>query len=133
MCAAARVEGIHSAGAFAGHLVHQMAENRRTYERLPIAARVRVTRISGKPVEKIGEFEALDISCGGLRFRAQQGFVPGAELDMEVVLLERRRDGSAVRMFTSAVVIRSESLAGGASSGVSVAFTDIQISRDAAR
>ena len=131
MCAAARVEGIHSAGVFGGHLVQQMAEDRRTYERLPLAARVKVTRIGGKPAAKIDEFEALDISCGGLRFRSQKAFVPGTDLDMEVVLLDKRRDGASVRMFTAATVIRSEGLGSGGN-GVSVCFTDIAISRDAA-
>lgn len=110
---------------------HAMADSRRTYERLPLAARVRLKRVAGKPESEINEHEGLDISCGGLRFRSERSFAPGTDVDLEVILLDRQQDGTSVKMFTSATVIRSEKLDSG--NGVAVLFRDIVISRDSVR
>ena len=136
MCAAARVEGIHTTGAFAVgpfSLVHAMADNRRTYERLPLSARVRLKRVAGRPEAEIREHEGLDISCGGVRFQSERSFPPGTDLDLEVILLDRQQKGSSVKMFTSGTVIRSDKLGSGKGIGVAVLFTDIVISRDSVR
>ncbi len=133
MCAAARVEGIHSTSSFgAFRASYQATDNRRTHERLPLSARVRLKRVAGKPQPQIEDFEGLDISCSGLRFRSSRSFASGTDLDLEVVLLDRQQDGSSVRMFTSATVIRSAPLGSGQERSVAVAFTDITISRSQA-
>ena len=134
MCAAARVEGIHSSfsdGAYWG--AAGAAANRRTHERLPLTARVLIKRVAGKPVPEIAEYEGLDISCSGLRFRSAKSFASGTDLDLEVVLLDKRQDGSSVKMFTSATVIRSHPLEDSRQNTVAVAFTDIAISRKQVR
>lgn len=136
MCAAARVDGIRSAGVFAvGPLnaVHAMADNRRTHERLPLTARIRLKRVAGRAEGEIKEHEGLDISCGGLRFRSERSFAPGTDLDLEVILLDRQEQGSSVKMFTSATVIRSDKLDSGMGNGVAVLFRDIVISRGPVR
>jgi len=134
MCAAARVESIHSTTNFGGqfHPAYHATDNRRTHERLPLSARVRLKRVAGKPLAQIDEYEGMDISCSGLRFRSVKNFLSGTDLDLEVILLDRQQDGSSVRMFTSATVVRSAPLGDGAENSVAVAFTDIAISRSSA-
>jgi len=135
MCAAAHVDGIHSSLRFSASMdaVQVAAANRRTHERLPLAARIRLKRVAGKPEIEIREYEGLDISCSGLRFRSERSFLSGTEMDLEVVLLDKQQDGSSVKMFTSATVIRSHPLESHGQNSVAVAFTDIAISRSKVR
>lgn len=138
MCAAARVQEPVSLAApeTAPTLkkpVQQMADDRRTHARLPIHSSVRVKRVSGRPEPAIHEFEGMDVSCSGIRFRADREFQPGTPMDLEVVLLDRRKDGQNVKMFTSAHVVRSEASAEGGWHAIAVAFDDIAISREAVR
>lgn len=135
MCAAARVEGIHTATNYGRQFLtaNQEVHSRRTHERLPLSARIRLKRVSGKPQPEIEEYEGLDISCSGLRFRAPRAFASGTEVDLEVILLDRQTDGSSVRMFTSATVVRSAPFGSGDHNSVAVAFTDISIARNSAK
>ncbi len=135
MCAAARVEGIHSLPNLDWRFapVFRLPDNRRQYERLPLQARVRLKRVAGKPQPHIEECEGMDISCSGLCFRAARNFTSGTDLDLEVVLHDPRPGGAAVKMFTSATVIRSAPIEEGRDHRVAVIFTDIAISREPVR
>lgn len=141
MCAAARVHEVHTIGDVSAghkHLVHQMADDRRVHARLPVTARVRLKRVAGRPEARIGEFEGLDISCTGIRFRADRSLQPGTSVDLEVVLLEKGDEasearGSAVKMFTSATVVRLDAPDASGMQGIAVAFDEIAISREPVR
>jgi hypothetical protein len=108
-----------------------MAHDRRVHARLPLGVTVRLKRVAGRPEAQIREFEALDISCSGVRFGSDRKLAPGTHLDLEIILLEKSGERTGMKMFTSATVVRLEPPMQGRH-GVAVIFDDIAFSRDAA-
>lgn len=139
MCAAARVqELVVPAGGPAALGVRKkpvqlMADDRRVHTRLPISATVRLKRIAGRPEVQICDYQGMDISCSGIRFQLDREIPPGTAVDLEIILLPKPIDGQAVKMFTAATVVRSESPNAAGWHGIAVCFDDIAISRDAIR
>jgi hypothetical protein len=110
-----------------------IADDRRTYARLPISATVRLKRVGGRPEPRISDCTGMDISCSGIRFQFHRSLAPGTAVDLEIILLPKPTDGRAVKMFTAATVVRSHAADGAGWHDVAVAFDDIAISREAVR